>query len=129
MKIKYEYPPNIEEIRAVFPLHRGIIFTYGDVLYNPDKGEIDEALIKHEETHTKQQGDNPDEWWKRYFIDKEFRAEQEIEAYRNQYKYAVENYNRQQRKFLLKVISKDLSSPMYGSIMTTEEAKQTIKNL
>ena len=129
MKIKYEYPPNIEEIRANFQLHKGIIFTYGDTLYIPDRGKIDEALIKHEETHTRQQGDTPDEWWQRYFIDKEFRIEQETEAYRNQYKYALENYNRQKRKYLLKVISEDLSSAMYGNVMTKEEAKETITNL
>ncbi len=128
MKIKHKYPPNIEKIRAVFPLHKGIIFTYGDTLYNPDKGNIDEALIKHEETHTRQQGDNPDEWWEKYFVDIDFRASQEIEAYRNQYQYAVENYSRPMRRALLKQISKDLSSAMYGNIISKEEAISSIKN-
>lgn len=129
MKIKHKYPPNIEKIRAVFPLHRGIIFTYGDTLYNPDRGTIDEALIKHEETHTRQQGDDPDKWWERYFVDVEFRAEQELEAYQNQYKYAVDNYSRPQRRLLLKQISKDLSSAMYGNIMTKEKARDLIKSV
>ncbi len=129
MKIKHEYPPNIDKIYEVFPFvrgHRCVVFTYGDTLYNPNKGIIDEALMKHEETHTAQQGDNPDKWWDRYFVDKEFRTDQELEAYRNQYKYAVDNYSRNMRRSLLKQISKDLSSALYGSIITEEEAKVAI---
>ncbi|HEC32912.1 MAG TPA: hypothetical protein ENI63_01470 [Candidatus Kaiserbacteria bacterium] len=129
MKIVYKYPPNIEKIRAVFPLHKGIIFTYGDTLYNPDRGKIDEALMKHEETHTRQQGDDIDGWWEKYFVDVDFRMKQELEAYQNQYKYAVENYSRNMRRVLLKVISKDLSSAMYGNIISEEEAKGAIKEM
>ena len=126
MEIVFKYPPNIEKIREHFPVKYGVIFTYGDKLYNPDRGEIDSALMVHEETHTVQQGNNPDEWWDRYFTDESFRKEQEIEAYRNQYKYALENYNRASRKRLLRQISKDLSSHLYGNLMTEEEAKEQI---
>lgn len=129
MEIVNKYPPNIEEIKKNFTLHKGIIFTYGDKLYNPDNGIIDEALMKHEETHTVQQGDNPDEWWDKYFTDKEFRLKQELEAYQNQYKYAIENYGRPMRRNLLKIISKDLSSVMYGSLISEEEAKGLIKKI
>lgn len=127
-KIINTYPPNIEEIRKNFTLKRGIIFTYGDKLYVPDGGEIDDALMKHEETHTIQQGDNPDRWWKLYFLDKKFRLNQELEAYRNQYKFAVENYNRPACRRLLAQISKDLSGEMYGNIITKDKAKEEIIN-
>ena len=129
MKILYEYPPNIDKIREVFPLHKGVIFTYGDTIYNPDKGKITSELIKHEETHEKQQGNNIDEWWNKYLNDKKFRLEQEIEAYRNQYKYILENYNRQMRKLLLKDIAKHLSSAMYGYLISEEDATEIIKKV
>ena len=128
MKIIYEYPPNIEKIREHFPIKSGIIFTYGGELYNPDKGNISADLMAHEETHVAQQGNDPDKWWDRYFIDDAFRLEQETEAYRNQYKYSLENYNRAGRKRLLKKISKDLSSPLYGNLITENEAKEAIIN-
>jgi len=126
MKIVFKYPPNIKRIKEHFPIKRGVIFTYGNRLYNPDRGEIDDALMVHEETHTAQQGNNPDEWWDRYFIDKAFRLEQETEAYQNQYKYALDNYNRASRKRLLRQISKDLSSSLYGNLITEKEAKEII---
>jgi len=129
MKILHRYPPNIEKIREVFTLHSGIIFTYGDTIFNPDKGLIDEALLAHESTHSRQQGKDPEAWWNRYLTDTKFRTEQELEAYRNQYKYAVEHYTRQMRKQLLKTISKDLASAMYGNIMTREEAREAIQKI
>ena len=127
MKIVHKYPPNIEDIKSVFPISRGIIFTYGDTIYNPDNFIIPDDLITHEETHMKQQGKDPDRWWKRYFVDQKFRLEQELEAYRNQYRYAINNYDKRSRKELLKRISKDLSRPLYGSLVTKKEAKKLIK--
>ncbi len=129
MKIVYEYPPNIEKIRARFKLHKGIIFTYGDTIYNPDRGFIDTALEIHEATHTKQQGEDIDGWWDKYMKDDNFRLSQEIEAYRNQYEKMRKNikdpYKLEQR---LNLIATDLSSEMYGNIISFEDAKKIISN-
>lgn len=130
MKIVKDFPPNIEKIRATFKLHQGIVFTYGDTLYNPDGGFIDRALEIHEETHTKQQGDNPEAWWDRYFIDKDFRLSQEIEAYKNQYKKMKSNIKDPNKlAYRLNIIAKDLSSEMYGNIITYEEAKSLLEQV
>src|SRR3990167_5904365 len=86
MKQINDYPPNIEQIRAAFPLHKGIVFTYGDTIYNPDGGFIDQHLEAHEATHALQQAlIGVDRWWDRYIRDPVFRFRQELEAYRAQY--------------------------------------------
>lgn len=129
MNIRYEYPPNIEKIRAAFTLHKGIVFTYGDTIYNPDGGDINEPLMRHEELHTKQQGDDPEAWWDRYLIDAQWRATQELAAYRVQYKavrklYLDRNYR---HKYLTKLAS-DLSGAMYGNCMSFSAAMKAIKH-
>lgn len=129
MKILIEYPPNIDKIKARFPLGKGVVFTYGDTIYNPDNGRIDDPLMDHEATHTLQQGKTPEMWWTRYLVDGDFRFVQELEAYQNQYQrfcFLVKDRNARAR-FLFN-IARDLSSPMYGGICTQQEASAAIRN-
>ena len=53
MKIINSYPPNIEEINEKFNI-KGIpiIFTYGDIIYNPLSIVISEELQTHENVHS-----------------------------------------------------------------------------
>lgn len=132
MIIKTEQPPNIEEIRKYFTISKGTAFTYGDTLYNPDNGPLDLAFIVHEETHQKQQTTEPmtiEKWWDLYLHSEEFRLSQEVEAYQNQYK--------EQKKYIkdkntlnryLHALARDLSGPMYGSIVPFQMALETIKS-
>jgi len=128
MTIKNEWPPNIEKIRAVFDLSgKKPVFTWGEILYNPHNCEIPEHLKIHEEIHSKQQV-NPEVWWKRYLEDDKFRLEQELEAYQAQYQYIkrlVKDRNTV-AKFLYAIAS-DLASPMYGGIISFDEAYKKIK--
>lgn len=131
MKILAKYPPNYERICRNFPSVKlnYVIFTYGDTVYNPSGVELTGDLIAHEGTHIKQQEKiGKDEWWDRYFIDLEFRMEQELEAYRVQYKYAIDNYNRANRKRLLRKVSHDLASQIYGRMVNKREAEKLIKD-
>ena len=84
----------------------------------------------HEQTHAFQQKSSrffgPEDWWSMYLTDVKFRLAQELEAYRTQYKFIKDTYNRQNRKGLLKKISKDLSSELYGKIVSKEEATDLI---
>lgn len=134
MKVAYDYPPNIDAIRAEFDLPTGVIFTYGETLYNPDHGVIPPDLMAHEETHQRQQGDDPAGWWKRYLEDVEFRISQEVEAYQNQYNHY--KMNRCMKNGKLKVnrlrqfayqLATYLSSPIYGEVITRQEALEKIK--
>lgn len=130
MKIVEDYPPNYEEICSVIPAVRtqnGIVFTYGDTIYNPDKEEIEDHLECHEEVHEKQQLEmGVDEWWAEYLVNPKFRLEQELEAYRAQYKMVNKAYGRGSALELVKSIARDLSGPMYGSILKYKEARKSI---
>lgn len=128
MEIIHDFPPNFKAIEKKFgPLSDSVIFTYGGAIYAPTVGEIASHLIVHEEVHSKQQGDDPKGWWKRYLKDDKFRLEQEVEAYKAQYlffKRTIKDRNRQTR-FLYKIAA-DLASPMYGSIVPHREAMNLI---
>lgn len=128
MEIITDYPPNYDKIAEVFPIKNrpGVIFTYGDTLYCPNGVDVPGHLMAHEQTHTKQQGKNVEGWWDRYLTDSEFRLNQEVEAYHNQYEYLRDNHNRKDRRFVLNQICKDLASPIYGSLVTKEQAKELI---
>ena len=128
MKIINEYPPNIEKIKERFDVPDNAIFTYGDALYNPNGVLIGESLMKHEEKHAKQQGDNPEEWWNKYFQDKEFRLSQEVEAYKVQYKSAKSIMkDREELNRYLHSMACDLSSAIYGNICDYHQAINLIK--
>lgn len=130
-QVKKENPPHgiAEECAIYFNLDgRKPIFTFGDTIYNPHNGLIDQALYAHETVHTNQQGNEPLAWWKRYFVDKRFRFEQELQAYRVQYRWikrTVKDKNTQ-TKILLQ-LADDLSSPMYGKLCTKSQALTLIK--
>ena len=129
MKIVHEEPPNHAAIIARFgKLKNGVIFTYGDTIYSPTAQEISRNLEVHETVHMHQQGDNPEGWWERYLLDDKFRLSQEVEAYHEQYKFVrteIKDPNLRTR-FLMK-ISTDLSSSMYGNIVTHRQVLSMIK--
>lgn len=130
MEIVADYPPNYKDIIAVFPFvkeHKGVIFTYGDTCYVPSGATLPDHLITHEETHTKQQGDNPAEWWTRYLSDKDFRLAQEVEAYGNQYRFfSKTNGNSHKKDFLFRIAS-DLASPIYDLGISYQQAETLIR--
>ena len=130
MRVKHKFPPNYEEIIKHLPWVAEMphaIFTYETTIYVPSGNEISKDLEAHEWIHSLQQKDmGVKKWWNQYYIDSSFRLSQETEAYRNQYQYGVANYNRHYRRQLLKKISDDLSGPLYGSLITKEEAKELI---
>lgn len=132
IKLSKDLPPNIEEISKHFPWEKnGTVFTYGDTLYNVPHDDISGDLRAHEETHMRQQGEgNPlraESWWKQYFRDKNFRIDQEIEAYHAQYKYfCAYNADRNKRSSFLHQLAADMSSPMYGSVIGFSRALERI---
>lgn len=126
MKITHEKPEIYETLRAKFGIdwNKGIIITYKGNIYC--KTDISEDLVVHESVHIKQQSEDP-EWWDKYLADINFRLAQEVEAYRAQYNFIKENYDRNTRRNALKRIASDLSSSIYGNIISFEDAKNIIK--
>jgi len=129
--VKKAFPPNYEAICAKFDIRGrpGIIFTYGGTIYNPDGTDVSPDLHAHEEVHERQQRQlvgGPDAWWDLYIGSAEFRYSQELEAYRVQYGFAVQHYGRDQRRRVLRHISRALAGPMYGNLMSPDAARRAI---
>jgi hypothetical protein len=78
--------------------------------------------------HIKQQGDNPKEWWDKYLTDKKFRLEQEVEAYGIQFASLKSVVRDDISKQFLTRFAVVLSSPMYGSMLSLQEAESKIRN-
>lgn len=130
MTIIEDYPPNFAKICEYIPTvveMPNAVFTYGDMIFNPSKSEIQDHLEHHEEVHMRQQEEiGRDEWWDKYLKDPKFRLEQEKEAYRAQYKFTMKNYGRANASWLLKQVATDLSGPLYGNFMTYKQARGEI---
>lgn len=129
MQIVYgEYPPNYKAIAKKFKIkgRDTIVFTYGDKLYIPSGRTPDKYLMRHEETHERQQlAMGVEEWWKQYLDDPDFRFAQELEAYRAQYR-SMATLALDQRVGYLNHIATDLAGEMYGNLMTVKEAEAAI---
>jgi hypothetical protein len=130
LKIVVSKPPNWDELNAVFNLEakRGLLFTYGDTVFNPDGVAISPAIMAHEEVHKDQQGNDIEGWWQRYIVDINFRLNQELEAHRREWKvYKQMVKDRNYRSAYLSYISSRLASSLYGNVVTSKDAKQLIK--
>lgn len=131
MKITGSPPPNYEAIIKVFPAAKDqpVVFTYGDTIFNVSRPSIPYHLIIHEQTHSKQQGNDPAGWWERYLSDPAFRTEQEVEAYAAQYAH-VQSVTKDRNVLAraLHSLALDLSSSVYGNVLRWSEAKDRIKN-
>ncbi len=128
MKIVHAYPPNIDAIKEKLNPSPNTVFTYGDTIYVPSGGHVYKDLMAHEETHMRQQGDDPKGWWDTYIASPDFRLSQEVEAYRNQYKEFSKAKNRNRLYIFLARIARDLSSSIYGGIVSYEEAFKLIRS-
>ena len=130
MKILQANPSNLHKIlKAGLKPSNKTIFTYGDTIYNPSGEDIGPLLMKHEETHSRQQGNDPEEWWAKYLESTDFRLEQELEAYQSQYRAAKSIVRDRNKLFnFLKALATDLSGEMYGNVLTFQDAITKIKN-
>lgn len=134
MKIETTKPPKHiwDKAHELFRLddHR-VVYTYGDTLHNPGGCHVDASLEAHESIHTKQQeaAGGPDKWWELYFSDPNFRRDQEIEAYKAQYRHmCIFAKDRNYRAKYLWEIAQHLSSKMYGAGISHSEAMKAIRS-
>lgn len=131
MKIIEGYPPNIDVIKLKFPSlddHKPI-FSYGDSIFNPFKVVLTPDLEFHEKIHSERQGEFPEIWWNRYLTDDQFRLEEELLAYSEQFKFFKERVvNPKLTDWLLDKISMALSGELYGNLISYGEARSKIRN-
>lgn len=134
MKIVNANPPNYEKIVAAFPMVTTIYrpyFCYGDTIYNPGGAPLAPEKVVHESVHMMQQLEVGIEWWwDMYIADKAFRLQEEVDAYRMEYKeYCRLHKNREQRFVTLQNLAGQLAHELYGSLCTKAEAMAFIKNV
>lgn len=125
MKQANVFPPNWMKLVQLFGARWGhTVVTYGDTCYCA--GKLTPDLEVHESVHARQQT-NPKEWWERYYVDEAFRVEQELEAYRAQFKFLKGLIS--DRNILFKQrdrLARDLAGPMYGKCISFQEAYNRI---
>jgi hypothetical protein len=133
LKIVIAPPPDhiYEACDAKFKIRgrRGVIFTVGGQLFNPDNIYIDPPLLAHEQVHSTRQlatGDVPT-WWDQYQVNKEFRFAEELVAHQEEWRVIRGTMSsRQQRRQALGYITSRLSGSLYGNLVTKTEAKRLI---
>ena len=129
MKIIKAFPPNWLTLRKVFPIsgRQGIIFAYGDRIYNPSGVPLEEWVLAHEGEHCKRQNaQGVGSWWDAYIANPKFRLEEEVLAHCVEWK-TISDYlppSACERHFARMV--ERLSSPLYGNLVTKEEAERLI---
>lgn len=128
MKVIHDYPPNIDLIRAALKPNKEAIYCYGETIYNPSKRTITPDVERHEQVHSERQGDRPDLWYAKYLTDSDFRLQEEIIAYGEQYLFAKEHIkDKKLLSWLREKLAQSLSGEEYGSLLSFGEAEAKIR--
>lgn len=115
--IKLERPPNYEQILAVFPgaSGHGVLFAYGEDIYNPSAVHIPQFLLAHEYRHCARQWQQVDAWWEKYLTDPEFRYGEELLAHVEEYVAQAKHVSdRNLRAKLQTQTARRLIAPLYN---------------
>lgn len=107
----------------------GVIITYFPHIYWRGGDQLPQEKVAHEKVHLRQQEKlTPEVWWDRFFTDKEFRLQQEVEAYKSEIEYLRRMVPDRNKRFkMIQSIAKDLSGFIYGNMCTYQEAMILLK--
>lgn len=115
--------PLLTEYKKCFEVTDNTIFAYNNVIYTNNK--LTDDLVVHEKVHLRRQNKlGVDKWVYQYLSDVDFRLKEEVLAYKEQ---LLSVKDREERHFLRILCARDLSSKLYGSIISYEEAFDRIK--
>jgi len=119
MSVIVARPPNFELILRAFPnaSQPGVIFAYGDHIYNPSGEVIQPALMAHEAVHGRRQRElfTPDQWWEMYVTDPGFRYNEELLAHVAEFKAQdLRGLDRNLRAKILQNTAARLCAPLYN---------------
>lgn len=127
------YPPLWDEILLAFPgaAQPGVIFSWGDRIFNPYGVPLPPSIIAHEAVHAEQQSNivaGVVAWWRRYMDEPDFRLAQEIPAHQAELEVLCnESKSRNERRFHIKIVASRLCSPLYGRMISMDRAKAALK--
>ena len=128
MQVVRDYPPLFDEIDRRFRVRgKGVIFAWGDRIYNPRGVDIPPSLIAHEAVHGARQGRDIVGWWRRYIEDGEFRLAEEIPAHQAEYAVLIRDANRQARRGACREVARRLASPLYGGLLSRQTAERLLR--
>ena len=125
-------PPLYSHIVEAFGVRPGdgVIYSWGDTVYNPDGVPIPPQVLAHEAVHGERQGTSTVaivQWWKRYIESPRFRLAEEIPAHQAELKWWLEYGNRAERRAAVKVVAKRLASPLYGRLVGRSAAEAMLR--
>ena len=113
----------LKEFRKKFSVDKNTVFVFEEDIFTNKKLWPD--ILLHEQVHIAQQKRiGARKWIKRYLVDDEFRKEQEVEAYQVQ---IASIKDREARSSCRTECAYNLSSSLYGSLMTFMEALDILK--
>lgn len=131
--VHYQFPPIIDQIAAVFPgaMTPGVVFSWGDTIFNPSGEEIHRSLIAHEMIHLTRQGLAPGSalarWWQDYLTDPAFRFEEEKLAHIAEFGWWRLHSSGRIRNLALDFIAGRLSGPLYGRMISRPQAETLLR--
>ena len=130
MNIRFDWPPNIDQIEETLPGTRkriGVVFCYGDTIYNPGKQILKPWILDHEKVHCQRQTDVK-AWWTAYLADMSFRYREELPAHIAEAKsFASMHHDRNQRMQYISMVAQKLSGPLYGRMVSFEAARKILR--
>lgn len=103
-----------------------IIWSWGEVIYNPLDIDITRELYAHEAVHGARQLDDVLTWWDQYLANKEFRYVEEYLAHRAEWRNMVKYAAGKDLTPAFEAIAGRLASPLYGEMTTLEAARVDI---
>ncbi len=105
-----------------------IIFSYAPDIFTQLNKPLPRSLIEHEGVHLqRQRAMGVKAWWDWYLTDPQFRWDEELLAHRKEYQVlASEARTFKQRQAALKIVAKKLAAPLYGRMVSTEQAMQLL---
>lgn len=114
--ILIEKPPIFDRILAAFPkaAEPGVIFAWGDAIYNPSGIVIPPALLAHEAVHGRRQYIGIELWWDEYLTDPEFRYAEEIPAHAAEFIALGSLRDRNYRAKVAMATARRLIAPLYN---------------
>lgn len=128
-KVIKAFPPNFTSLTKAFPqikgrAGQGIIFAYGDRIYNPSGRPLGQHILAHENEHCQRQNaQGVGSWWDAYMVNPQFRLAEEVLAHRIEWdtyqKYVTRLADQED---YLKTMVERLSGPLYGYLVTKAEA-------
>ena len=128
-KVIRAFPPNWPAITSVFPIkgRPGIVYAYGDHIYNPSGIALEPWILAHENEHCKRQNEHGvGAWWDAYLVNSDFRLYEEVVAHRVEWQTfrAAHNF-KDNAKYLERMIDR-LSGPIYKFGIGREIARDLI---